>query len=161
MINKYAEIQDRILLYNACKGVLRVKIAAGMPGGAVSSMNANAGTGQQQQASGQPQKPMSRWEFSKTYGNAPIEDSWTDWLPFSGGKARRQYNANNEEYNKYVKQMQSQNRQMLNQGQQPMQQQPMQQQPMQQQQPAPQGVDPNQWQQFQRFQQMIQQFPAS
>ena len=27
MINKYAEIQDRIILYNACKGILRVKIA--------------------------------------------------------------------------------------------------------------------------------------
>jgi len=27
MINKYAEIQDRILLYNACKGILRVKTA--------------------------------------------------------------------------------------------------------------------------------------
>ena len=27
MINKYAEINDRILLYNACKGILRVKTA--------------------------------------------------------------------------------------------------------------------------------------
>ena len=27
MIDKYAEIQDRILLYNACKGILRVKMA--------------------------------------------------------------------------------------------------------------------------------------
>lgn len=28
MINKYAEINDRVLLYNACKGILRVKMAA-------------------------------------------------------------------------------------------------------------------------------------
>ena len=27
MIDKYAEIQDRILLYNACKGILRLKTA--------------------------------------------------------------------------------------------------------------------------------------
>lgn len=27
MINKYAEINDRILLYNACKGIIRVKTA--------------------------------------------------------------------------------------------------------------------------------------
>ena len=27
MINKYAEIRDRLALYNACKGVLRIKQA--------------------------------------------------------------------------------------------------------------------------------------
>ena len=57
MINKYAEIRDRLVLYNACKGVLRVKMAAadgmtlgnrvdafmrGAGAGAVSSL---AGTG--------------------------------------------------------------------------------------------------------------------
>lgn len=31
MINKYAEIRDRLALYNACKGVLRVKMATGNP----------------------------------------------------------------------------------------------------------------------------------
>ena len=31
MINKYAEINDRILLYNACKGILRVKTAEDAP----------------------------------------------------------------------------------------------------------------------------------
>ena len=40
MINKYAEINDRVLLYNACKGILRVKIAAGaVPDGLISSIN--------------------------------------------------------------------------------------------------------------------------
>ena len=34
MINKYAEIQDRILIYNACRGILRVKQAA-IPWGSV------------------------------------------------------------------------------------------------------------------------------
>ena len=43
MINKYAEIQDRILLYNACKGILRVKQAT-IPWGSVAKALSTAGS---------------------------------------------------------------------------------------------------------------------
>lgn len=41
MINKYAEIKDRLVLYNACKGVLRVKQAMIANTGSTGSMVPN------------------------------------------------------------------------------------------------------------------------